>query len=318
MRTAIRSADELCRLLDLDLKQQKGSAEAAQAFPVFVPRGLLSRIQKGDPTDPILRQILPIDDECRIVPGFDPDPLSESEATRAPGLLQKYDGRALLVVTGACAIHCRYCFRRSFPYSDSPHSLEQWKAVIRELSDDASIHEVLLSGGDPLTVVDEQLEQLIASIAEVQHIRRLRIHTRLPIAIPSRITQRLVRVLSNSRLTPVFVIHANHAAELDQSVNDALDRLISAGIPVLNQAVLLKGVNDTAAALIELFETLADLRVMPYYLHQLDRVSGAAHFEVPVRRGMELMRQVRAKLPGYAVPRYVQEIPGEANKVVLM
>ena len=234
-----------------------------------------------------------------------------------PGLLQKYHGRVLMVTTGACAVHCRYCFRRHFPYAQVPKSPAAWQPAIDQVAADSSVEEVILSGGDPLTLVDDHLAELVDRLARIPHLRRLRVHTRLPVVIPERVTDGLLEAITPARLTPIVVIHANHAAELDQRVADALVRLAEAGVLLLNQAVLLRGVNDNPDALVALSQRLIDLRVVPYYLHQLDRVAGAAHFEVPVEQGKRLIAALRAHLPGYAVPRYVQEIPGQPNKVVL-
>lgn len=306
---------ELCRLLDLP--ESFASQAAGADFPLFVPRPYLARIRRGDPRDPLLRQVLPVADELQTAAGFHADPLGEGAAMRAAGLLHKYAGRVLMVTTGACAVHCRYCFRRHFPYEQSPRSLAQWQAALDAIAADESIHEVILSGGDPLMLVDELLAPLSERLAGIDHVRRLRIHTRLPIVIPQRVTDELLGWLRGARLTPVMVVHANHAAELDDGVAAALGRLVDAGVPLLNQAVLLRGVNDSADALAELCERLVDLRVMPYYLHQLDRVQGAAHFEVPQNEGQRLMDELRRRLPGYAVPRYVREIEGEPHKTIV-
>ncbi len=287
------------------------------SFPVFVPLPFLSRIRKGDPRDPLLLQVLPSPREDDVVAGFTTDPLMEAEATQSPGLLQKYAGRVLLVATGVCAIHCRYCFRRHFPYEDSPKSLLQWSESLRQIKEDDSIREVILSGGDPLMLVDERLEQLINAINEIPHVKRLRIHTRMPIMIPQRVNERLLTLLKQSRLTAIMVIHANHANELDESVAAALGRLADAGVMLLNQSVLLRGINDNVETLVPLSERLVECRVMPYYLHKNDQVAGTAHFEVSIERGRELIEQMRARLPGYAVPRFVQEIPGELSKTLL-
>jgi EF-P beta-lysylation protein EpmB len=316
MKDAVRDAAELCRLLGLPA--ELASAAAAKDFPVFAPLGLIARMRWGDPHDPLLRQVLPSADETVSPAGFSTDPVEEREATLAPGLLHKYPGRALMVTTGACAVHCRYCFRRHFPYTESPRSLADWEPAIAQIEADPSISEVILSGGDPLTLVDSQLERLAHRLAEIPHIQRLRLHTRLPVMIPERVTSELIGWLRGTRLTPIMVIHANHAAELDEAVAEVLSSLIDAGIPLLNQAVLLRGINDTTEALVELSERLIALRVMPYYLHQLDRVTGAAHFEVPVAIGLKLIEQLRARLPGYAVPRYVVETPGETSKQPLI
>jgi EF-P beta-lysylation protein EpmB len=238
-------------------------------------------------------------------------------AQPAPGLLQKYAGRVLLVTTGACAVHCRYCFRRHFPYQNSPHSLDGWDRAIDQIAADSSIQEVLLSGGDPLTLVDDTLARLAERLAAISHVRRLRVHTRLPIVIPERICDEMLAWLCGTRLRPILVVHANHPAEIDDAVAAALARLLHAGVMLLNQTVLLRGVNDDAQTLCQLSERLIEVGVMPYYLHQLDRVAGAAHFEVPEQTGRAIIRQMRARLPGYAVPRYVREVPGSPNKVVL-
>lgn len=317
LRLAVRDAAQLIAALDLPDHFLQSAQRAARSFPVFAPWSYISRMTKGDAADPLLRQVLPLDAELLDQPDFTADPVGDSAARLAPGLLQKYNGRALLVTTGACAVHCRYCFRRHYPYSDGPRSPADWQPAIEQIAADPTIDEVLLSGGDPLTLVDSHLATLADSLADIPHVRRLRIHTRLPIMIPQRVTNDLRAWLRGTRLTPIVVVHANHAQEIDDSVAQSLARLIDAGIPVLNQAVLLSGVNDTAAALIDLSRRLVDLRVMPYYLHQLDRVAGAAHFEVPISRGLELMAELRAALPGYAVPRYVQEVAGETHKRVL-
>ncbi len=315
MRRAVRDGGELCRAVGLS--PQISDAAAAGQFPVFAPWPYISRIRRGDPDDPLLRQVLPLGDENLVAEGFSTDPVGDGPATRSPGLIHKYRGRALLVTTGACAIHCRYCFRREFPYGDAPHSLAHWQAAFDEIAADSSIHEVIYSGGDPLTLVDEFLAELTGRLAQIAHVRRLRIHTRLPIVIPQRVNDELLSWLCETRLQPVVVIHANHPAEIDGEVAEALGRLVDRGIVVLNQAVLLRGVNDNVDALAGLSERLIELRVMPYYLHQLDRVRGAAHFEVPIETGRRLIQQLRDRLPGYAVPRYVQEVAGEPAKVVL-
>ena len=317
LKRAIRDAAELVAAVRLPADYVESAQRAAAQFPVFAPRPFVARMQPGDPTDPLLRQVLPLADELKPAIGFSADPVGDAAAALVPGLLQKYRGRALLVTTGACAVHCRYCFRRHFPYSAGPKSPDDWQPAIDQIATDPSIEEVLLSGGDPLTLVDEHLAELARRLSRVRHLRRLRIHTRLPIMIPQRVTSDLIAWLRGTRLTPIFVIHANHANELDDSVADSLARLSDGGIPLLNQSVLLYGVNDSAEALIDLSRRLVDLRVMPYYLHQLDKVAGAAHFEVSIERGMQLVDHMRRALPGYAVPRYVQELTGEKHKRVL-
>ncbi len=313
MKSAIRDGPTLCR--KLGLPESHGRA-ADCSFPVFAPLGYVSRMRPGDPHDPLLRQVLPRAEESIDAAGFLGDPVDDQAARVSPGLLQKYGGRVLMVTTGACAIHCRYCFRRHYPYHEGPHSLAEWQVAIDAIADDPTIEEVIFSGGDPLTLVDARLAELAGTLAEIPHLRRLRIHTRLPIVIPERVTDALLQWLGNSRLVPVMVVHANHAAELDASVARALQRLAGAGIMLLNQSVLLRGVNDSLPALTELSHRLIDLRVVPYYLHQLDRVRGAAHFEVPLEKGRALVKQLRDSLPGYAVPTYVQEVAGEPGKQI--
>ncbi len=315
MKEAVRDVAQLCRLLRLPETFVRPAIEAARDFPLFVPRGFLARIKPSDPADPLLRQVLPVAAELRPVDGFAADPVGDLPAQRAPGLLHKYHGRALLVTTGACAVHCRYCFRRHFPYSEMPRSADQWEPALDEIRGDRSIREVILSGGDPLTLVDPLLAELARRLAAIPHVKLLRVHTRLPIMIPERVTPELIDWLCGSRLTPIVVIHANHPQELDDSVTAALEQLARAGAVLLNQAVLLAGVNDDVDTLAALSERLTELRVTPYYLHQLDRVAGAAHFEVRVERGRELIAALRRRLPGYAVPRYVIERPGQQHKL---
>jgi EF-P beta-lysylation protein EpmB len=317
MREAIRDPVELCRRLALPAEYEAAAIAAAKLFPVFAPAGYVAKMTPRDPRDPLLRQILPLADELAAAAGFSDDPLAEAQAMVGPGLLQKYEGRVLLIATGVCAIHCRYCFRRHFPYDDVSGSPQAWQAALDRIATDPSIDEVLLSGGDPLTLSDNKLAALARQLADIEHVRRLRIHSRLPIVIPERVTDELTGWLSGSRLAPIVVVHANHPRELDADVLDALARLVDAGIVVLNQAVLLRGVNDNLDVLASLCQTLINHRVLPYYLHQLDRVTGAAHFEVPRAQGRQLIAQLRRQLPGYAVPRYVYERAGAAHKIAV-
>ncbi len=316
LRDAVRNPDTLLDLLELPGEFRAGAHRAARLFPLVVPHAFLDRMRRGDPTDPLLRQILPLDvEDAPSPPGYSDDPVGEKDAVRAAGLLQKYRGRALLVVTGVCAIACRYCFRRHYPYDESPAGLDEWETALQVIEETPDLEEVILSGGDPLMRSDRWLGDLVARIEEIPHVRRLRIHTRLPIVIPDRVDGALLEWLGGTRLAPTVVVHANHPAEIDAACGAALLRLVRAGIPVLNQAVLLSGVNDEAAVLAELSRRLLDVRVMPYYLHQLDPVMGAAHFEVPVERGLEIVADLRAQLPGFGVPRYVREVIGAAHKV---
>lgn len=317
LKDAVRDPLELCRILQLPPQYEAAAVRAARSFPVFAPRGYIDLMRRGAPGDPLLRQVLPLADELEDTPGFTADPVGDGPAVLSPGLLHKYAGRALLVLTGACAIHCRYCFRRHFPYDEAPRSLAEWQPALEQIEADESIDEVILSGGDPLTLRDESLGRLAERLAAIGHVRRLRIHSRLPIVLPERVCDDLLAWLRGTRLTPIMVVHANHPAELSPRVEAALGQLADAGVPLLNQSVLLAGVNDDADVLTELCRRLVDLRVLPYYLHQLDRVRGAAHFEVAAETGLPLMAELRGRLPGYAVPRYVREVPGEKHKLVV-
>jgi EF-P beta-lysylation protein EpmB len=314
---AIQDPDELVTRLGLPGEFRAAARSAARLFPLLVPESFLRRIEPGNPNDPLLRQVLPLSAEHDELPGFVPDAVDDARFRLAPGLLHKYRGRALLIATGSCAVHCRYCFRRHYPYGEEPRRLADWEPALDALRADASIEEVLLSGGDPLMLTDQRLSNLIDRLADVPHLRRLRIHTRLPIVLPDRVTQQLLSRLSACRMKVIFVVHANHAAELVDDCANALQKLVEAPLTVLNQAVLLRGINDSVKAQCDLSLKLIELGVMPYYLHQLDRVAGAAHFEVPIETGRAIVQEMRRRLPGYAVPRYVQEIPGEAHKTVL-
>lgn len=318
LRAAVRDPHELCRLLELPAAVADSAVEGVGQFSLFVPPHYLSLIRRGDPHDPLLRQVLPIAEESRDVSGFTADPVDDAAAARNPGVLKKYEGRALLIATGVCAVHCRYCFRRHFPYADIPHSDTAWDTALQAIAADSTIGEVILSGGDPLMLADERLARLVEQIAGIAHVKRLRVHTRLPLMVPARVTDSLIEWLTSTRLTPIMVLHANHAQELDDLVAQSLESLRTGGVMLLNQSVLLRGVNDSVAALVALSERLIELGVVPYYLHQLDRVAGAAHFEVPVAVGRQLVTQLQARLPGYAVPRYVQEVPEAVSKVPLL
>lgn len=319
---AIRDSDELITHLELPDNLREPARRAAGNFPLLVPRSFLNRIRPGDPADPLLRQVLPLGEEDADVPGFSHDAVGDSAARKGPGLIQKYQGRALLVASSTCAVHCRYCFRRHFPYTDDPAHSDDWGPTIASIRDDSSLSEIILSGGDPLMLTDSRLAELVRQLETIPHLKRLRIHTRLPIVLPDRVTEELLEILADTSMTPVVVIHANHPRELVDDCAEAIGRL-SDGIgprrfPIFNQAVLLRGVNDDVSTLAKLSERLVDLGVVPYYLHQLDRVTGAAHFEVPEEEGRRLVDQLAVRLPGYMVPRYVREIPGEPGKSAIV
>ncbi len=310
----IRSPEELFALLELDPTQLPAALAASRDFALRVPRAFAERMRKGDPEDPLLRQVLPLGDELQGAPGYSQDPLGEAAANPHPGLIHKYHGRVLLIVSGGCAINCRYCFRRHFPYADNNPGRARWQAALDYIAADDSITEVIYSGGDPLNAPDRQLAWLTERVAAIDHVQRLRIHTRLPVVLPNRIDEDCLRWLTDHRLKTALVIHSNHPRELDDSVGAALNRLRQAGITLLNQAVLLRGINDRVETLAELSERLFEWGVLPYYLHLLDPVAGAHHFDVPDTEARGLIDALRARLPGYLVPRLVREIAGEPNK----
>jgi EF-P beta-lysylation protein EpmB len=316
-RDAIRDPRELLDLLGLPELSARVSDAAAVQFPLRVPRGFAARMRPGDPADPLLRQVLPVDDEDRVVPGFGLDAVGDREARGGTGVIHKYEGRALLVATGSCAVHCRYCFRRHFPYGEETAAANQWREALDYLAADRSIAEVLLSGGDPLSLATPKLAEFTGALAALPHVRRVRLHTRLPVVLPERVDGELLAWLSGLPQQVVVVIHANHAQEIDAPVAEALAALRGTGATLLNQAVLLRGVNDDTATLAALSERLFDAGVLPYYLHQLDRVAGTAHFEVPEDRARALHAGLAACLPGYLVPRLVREVAGAAAKLPL-
>lgn len=311
MKRAIRDPNEL--LDHLGLAGAIALAERRE-FPTFVPLEFLARMRSGDADDPLLRQVLPVAEEDVDVPGFVTDPVGDLDAAACDSLLHKYDGRALMITTSACGVHCRYCFRREFPYTEAASRSTQWRPALDYLRRNPGIDEVLLSGGDPLTLVDDVLFDLLDQLDQIEHVQRIRLHSRMPIVIPQRVDEQLVAKLRSLRSTAWMVIHCNHAQEIDAAVADSIARMVDGGIPVLNQAVLLESVNDSVDALEQLCRTLVNLRVQPYYLHQLDRVRGAAHFEVCRDVGLRLMQELRNRLPGYAMPTYVSENAGEQSK----
>lgn len=313
MAEAIADPAELCRILGLDPAIVAHPA-ASSGFPLRVPRGFVARMRHGDPADPLLRQVLPIDAESVAMAGFDLDPVGDMASRAGTGLLHKYDGRALLIATGACAVHCRYCFRRHFPYQQEAALSGGWQDAIAHLQGDQSISEIILSGGDPLSLSDRRLRQLTDALQSIPHIRRLRIHTRQPVVLPERVDAGLLAWLSELPLQKVMVIHANHANEIDAHVSDACHALAASKVTLLNQSVLLAGVNDSIDALAALSESLFAIGVLPYYLHLLDRVQGAAHFEVDAAAALRIHTGLMHRLPGYLVPRLVREIPGAPSK----
>jgi EF-P beta-lysylation protein EpmB len=318
LRDTITSARQLLGMLDLNAEEVGFSAEACADFALKVPLAFVRRMRAGDPMDPLLLQVLASRHELQVTPGYHDDPVGETGgANPHRGVIHKYHGRALLIVSGNCAVNCRYCFRRHFPYAENQNSRQQWQEALQYISADQSIAEVILSGGDPLVVTDRQLQELVSSIAAIPHVVRLRIHSRLPIVIPDRITAGLLDAICHPRLQTVMVAHCNHPNEIDDSVTRAMTAMRKRDITLLNQAVLLAGVNDNAATLIELSEKLFAAGVLPYYLHLLDKVQGAAHFDTPEHRARELMGEISSRLPGYLVPKLAREIAGETSKIVM-
>ena len=312
-REAITDPRELLQTLGLEALAGRLPADDA-GFAMRVPRGFAARMRHGDALDPLLLQALPQLAELDHAPGFDIDAVGDMAARSAQGVLHKYEGRALLIASGSCAINCRYCFRRHFPYGDEMAAAGQWRKALEHVRQDSSISELILSGGDPFSLATGKLEELSRGLAEIPHVTRLRIHTRLPVVLPERIDDAFVQWLADLPLQKVVVLHANHANEFDASVDAACARLREAGATLLNQSVLLRGINDDADTLAALSERLFAAGVLPYYLHQLDRVRGAAHFEVDDERALTLVEAVRHRLPGYLVPKLVREVGGEASK----
>ena len=309
---------ELADFLQLDQRLDPAGEQALAQFPLKVPRAFAERMEKGNWRDPLLRQVWPSFVEERTAPGFVADPLRERHYNPRPGLLHKYRGRVLLIAAPHCAIHCRYCFRREFDYRENTPARRDWREALDYIRADASIEEVILSGGDPLALGDRQLRWLLESIARISHVTTLRIHTRLPVVIPQRVTGALLEMLSSCRQRVVVVVHCNHAQEIDRRVAVALGALGRGGAVLLNQSVLLQGVNDGAAILSELSKRLFAENVLPYYLHLPDRVAGTHHFHVTLDAAEAIVGELQASLPGYLVPRLVREDPGAPAKTRLV
>jgi len=316
-RAAFRTAGDLLEALNLGAYAEQLDVDPEQSFPLRVPRAFVRRMRKGDPNDPLLLQVLARQIENHRVDGFVHDPVGDAEAKRTPGVLHKYAGRALLIVTGSCAVHCRYCFRRHFPYAEQSVTPAQWDAALLYLQAQDDVEEILLSGGDPLSLDTPKLAALCQRLRALPQLKRLRIHTRLPVVLPARVDAELIRFLHSLPWNLSIVVHCNHGQEIDAETKAAFTRLRSSGAILLNQTVLLRGINDTVAAQRGLSEALFDAGVLPYYLHQLDPVAGAAHFSVTDDAAVALVHSLRTQLPGYLVPRLVREVAGEPNKTVL-
>lgn len=314
LRTAVRDPAELLDLLGLPHADEPRTPR----FPMLVPHAFIRRMRPGDRRDPLLLQVLPERSELEPAPGFSDDPVGDLGSRAGRGILHKYHGRVLLVATGACAVHCRYCFRQAFPYSSEHASGDQWEAALTHIRADTSIEEVILSGGDPLMLPTARLQQLTDLLQEIPHIRRLRIHTRLPIILPDRVDEALLGWVDALPWPVALVVHANHANEFDQAVSDALLRLRMRRVHVLNQAVLLAGVNDSTAALAELMRRSFEAGALPYYLHMLDPVSGAQRFETDEHRARKMVDDLRRLLSGFLVPRLVREVAGEPYKLPIL
>ncbi len=315
---AFRNPHDLAKFLKIDPLNHGFNSAPDGDFPMLIPREFANKMEKGNPKDPLLLQVMPGIRESDTKDGYATDPVGEAAATIAPGVLHKYKGRVLLVTTGACPIHCRYCFRRHFPYSDSLASGPNLDPAIEYIDANKEITEVILSGGDPLMLKNQALAKVIKRLEQIDHLQRIRIHSRMPIALPSRIDHKLTELLTTGRFTPVFVVHCNHPNELDQSVCDALKTLSSAGITTLNQSVLLRGINDNAETLKLLSEKLFSCGVLPYYLHALDQVTGAMHFEVATEKAVAIYNNLQKSLPGYLLPKLVYEKAGAESKLPLL
>jgi len=317
LKNMVTEPSELCRLLGMDKTQQQAIEKACGSFPLRVPHSYLSRIEHNNLKDPLLLQILPSAKELISPNSFTSDPLQEADSNPVPGIIHKYHGRVLLISTSSCPIHCRYCFRRHFPYEENRNSRQQWQTSLRYIEQNPDIKEVILSGGDPLSCSDSQLEWLCQQLDAIPHLRYLRLHSRFPITIPQRITPQCLEWLSCRRLQVTMVLHCNHPNEINAEVSQSLAAMKSSGITLLNQSVLLKEVNDDIETLAALSEELYHQGVLPYYLHLLDKVQGASHFDVPEGRAIELHQALQAQLPGYLVPKLVREQAGERHKTLI-
>jgi len=316
LSNAISDPRKLLESLEIDTSDWVDGFAARELFAQRVPQSFVDRMEKGNPHDPLLRQVLPISEEFEIHQGYSADPLEEQN-NAIPGLLHKYKSRALMIVKGGCAINCRYCFRRHFPYQDNKGSKQTWQQSLNYVLNNPDINEIILSGGDPLMAKDSELQWLIKAIADIPHIKTLRIHSRLPVVIPARITDELCQTLKNSRLKVVFVSHINHANEISSELAQAFEKLAEARVTLLNQSVLLKGVNNSVDAQTKLSEALFSIGILPYYLHVLDKVQGAAHFYVCDEEARALIKGLIENVSGYLVPKLTREIGGRSSKTPL-
>jgi EF-P beta-lysylation protein EpmB len=316
LANTVKNPQQLLELLDISPEDVPLSLKARKSFPMLVPLPFVKKMKKGDINDPLLQQVLPIEDEELVSEGYSTDPLEEHNSA-LPGLLHKYQSRVLLILKSGCAVNCRYCFRRHFPYQDNNINKKQFQEIITYIKSHPEVNEVILSGGDPLMSKDDFLQYVIDELELLPQLTRLRLHSRLPVVIPSRITDQLCNMFNKSRLNVVFVLHINHANEVDQIFKNAMNKLNQAGVQLLNQSVLLKGVNDNSQSLVDLSEALFEAHILPYYLFLLDKVQGAQHFDLNEQRAIQLTQEMAAALPGYLVPRLSREIAGEKSKTLI-
>ncbi|KLN66934.1 EF-P beta-lysylation protein EpmB [Vibrio sp. VPAP30] len=316
LANGISDPAKLLEQLEIDPKPWQDGFAARKLFAQRVPQSFVDRMEKGNPFDPLLRQVLPLSEEFEVHQGYSNDPLEE-QSNAIPGLLHKYRNRALMIVKGGCAINCRYCFRRHFPYDENKGAKSVWQQSLDYIQAHPEIDEIILSGGDPLMAKDEELTWLIAHIADIKHIKRLRIHSRLPVVIPARITETLTQLLHETRLQVILVTHINHAQEIDQELTTRLSQLKQAGVTLLNQGVMLKGVNDSVESQVELSNALFDAGILPYYIHVLDKVQGAAHFYISDQKAKTIMSELMEQVSGYLVPKLTREIGGRKSKTPL-
>ncbi len=316
LASVVTDPEKLLEMVNIAPDKYLTHFKARQLFPVRVPRPFINRIEKGNFNDPLLKQVMPLADEFIQADGYFTDPLEEHD-TVAEGLLHKYKHRVLMMVKTGCAVNCRYCFRRHFPYQDNSPNKLRWQSALNYIAKHTQVSEVIFSGGDPLMASDDHLQWLVEQLEQIPHLKRLRVHTRLPVVIPQRVTDELTKLLKNSRLKATMVFHINHANEIDENFQNSIEKLRAARIPLFNQSTLLKGVNDDVEVLVNLSEQLFDSGIQPYYLHMFDAVQGGAHFDVNEQQAVALVKAVMAILPGFLMPKLVREIAGEANKTAI-
>ena len=306
---------KLLTFLELNPADFEQAILARKLFPLRVPKSFAQRMEKGNPQDPLFLQVMSAEQEFLQVEEFTRDPLEEQHSP-APNILHKYHNRLLFMVKGGCAVNCRYCFRRHFPYEDNKGTKQNWQKALQYIAERPEIEEVIFSGGDPLMAKDHELEWLIKHLENIPHLKRLRIHSRLPVVIPQRITDEFCRLLAQTRLQKILVTHVNHANEIDADFAHAMAKLKDCGVVLLNQSVLLKNVNDDALILKTLSDRLFSVGILPYYLHLLDKVEGATHFYLNDAQALKIYKELQRISSGYLVPKLAREIGGEPNKTL--